>query len=212
MGCNSSAEAKDTSKRPAAVPGRTVVGSWLKTKEDLKEFPLFPEGADKSVLAKYLSEDIWNEYKDKVDEQGVDFRTCVFSGCKNTDSSIGVYAGSHSSYTAFNKLFDQVIQDYHGHAPDAQHVSDMDAETLDAPALPEDEAAMIVSTRIRVGRNLADYPLGPGITNDQRAEIMKKVIQACDTFEGDLKGKFYALDSLTPEENKQLIEDHFLFK
>jgi hypothetical protein len=30
---------------------------------------------------------------------------------------------------------------------------------------------MILSTRIRVGRNLAAYPLGPGITKDQRDEI-----------------------------------------
>ena len=42
----------------------------------------------------------------------------------------------------------------------------MDASKLNAPLLPEDEAKMIVSTRIRVGRNLADFPLGPGITNE----------------------------------------------
>lgn len=42
----------------------------------------------------------------------------------------------------------------------------MDASALNAPALPEADGAMIVSTRIRVGRNLADYPLGPGLTND----------------------------------------------
>jgi len=39
----------------------------------------------------------------------------------------------------------------------------MDYTKLNAPALPADEAAMIKSTRIRVGRNLADYPLGPGL-------------------------------------------------
>lgn len=41
----------------------------------------------------------------------------------------------------------------------------MDGSALNAPLLPEDDAAMIISTRIRVGRNLADIPLGPGITN-----------------------------------------------
>ena len=44
----------------------------------------------------------------------------------------------------------------------------MDAASLDAPPLPEDEAAMIVSTRIRVGRNLEAFPLGPGVTKEQR--------------------------------------------
>jgi hypothetical protein len=42
----------------------------------------------------------------------------------------------------------------------------MESSKLNAPPLPEDEAKLIISTRIRVGRNLADYPLGPGITNE----------------------------------------------
>jgi protein-arginine kinase len=88
----------------------------------------------------------------------------------------------------------------------------MDYKKLKTPALPEDDAKMIKSTRIRVGRNLADYPLGPGLTKEQRKEIETKVVQALTTFEGDLAGKYYALSSLSDEERKQLIADHFLFK
>lgn len=88
----------------------------------------------------------------------------------------------------------------------------MNANDLNAPPLPEDEAAMIVSTRIRVGRNLAAYPLGPGVTKEQRDEIMAKVVEACNKFEGDLAGKFYDLASMSKEDQEQLIADHFLFK
>lgn len=88
----------------------------------------------------------------------------------------------------------------------------MDASALNAPALPEDEAGLIRSTRIRVGRNLKAYPLGPGVTKQQRDEIMEKVVEACGNFEGDLKGKFYSLESLSDDERQQLIDDHFLFK
>jgi len=42
----------------------------------------------------------------------------------------------------------------------------MDASPLKCPALPEDEADMIISTRIRIGRNLEGYPLGPGISKE----------------------------------------------
>jgi hypothetical protein len=42
----------------------------------------------------------------------------------------------------------------------------MDYTKLNTPPLPEDEAAMIKSTRIRVGRNLAGYPLGPGLSKE----------------------------------------------
>jgi creatine kinase len=62
---------------------------------------------------------------------------------------------------------------------------------------------MIVSTRIRVGRNLDGYPLGPALyTPAQRAEIEAKVTQALSKFEGELKGKYYSLDSLSDKDRK----------
>jgi hypothetical protein len=42
----------------------------------------------------------------------------------------------------------------------------MDFTKLNCPPLSNKEAKLIKSTRIRVGRNLADYPLGPGLTKD----------------------------------------------
>ena len=76
----------------------------------------------------------------------------------------------------------------------------MNASELQCPPLPADEQAMIVSTRIRVGRNLEGYPLAPGISNEQRVEIMNRVVEACKTFEGDLAGTFYSLSSLSAKE------------
>jgi protein-arginine kinase len=71
---------------------------------------------------------------------------------------------------------------------------------------------MIKSTRIRVGRNLADFPLGPGLSNEQRMKIMDLVVEACSKFEGDLAGKFYPLAGMKESDRKQLVADHFLFK
>ena len=71
---------------------------------------------------------------------------------------------------------------------------------------------MVNSTRIRVGRNLAEYPLGPGVTKEQRDKIMATVVEAAETFEGDLKGKFYPLKGMSKADQDQLIADHFLFK
>jgi hypothetical protein len=47
----------------------------------------------------------------------------------------------------------------------------MDYTKLVCPPIPEEDAKLIKSTRIRVGRNLANYPLGPGVSKDQRKEI-----------------------------------------
>merc|ERR1711998_512340 len=41
---------------------------------------------------------------------------------------------------------------------------------------------------------------------------MGKVVKACQTFEGDLKGTFYPLEGMSKEDQTQLINDHFLFK
>jgi protein-arginine kinase len=88
----------------------------------------------------------------------------------------------------------------------------MTVEGLQNFDLTDEEHAMIISTRIRVGRNLADFPLGPGVTKEQRLEIMAKVVGAADTFEDDLKGTFYKLDGMDKTTQQQLIDDHFLFK
>ena len=150
--------------------------------------------------------------RDKKDKYGFTFREAIFSGAKNTDSGIGCYAGSHDSYKTFAPFFDKIVEDYHKHGKDAKHVSNMNAKELVAPPLPEDEAGMIVSTRIRVGRNLADFPLGPALSKQQRLDVMNTVVKALDTFEGDLKGKFYSLEGMDKETQTKLIEDHFLFK
>ena len=75
----------------------------------------------------------------------------------------------------------------------------MDHTKLQCPPFEADDAAMIVSTRIRVGRNLAEFPLGPGITNEQRDLIEQKVVEACSQFDGELAGTFYSLKTMTPE-------------
>lgn len=93
------------------------------------------------------------------------------------------------------------------------HQAESPSVKLNAPDFPPEEAALIKSTRIRVGRNLAGFPLGPGLyTSDQRAAVESKVTTALQKFDGELKGKYYSLSSMTEADRKQLIEDHFLFK
>ena len=199
-------------KRPAPEEGITHAGPWVKKVSDITGFPVFPEEYKQSLLSKALNKDVWEKCKGKSDAKGVSFETCILSGVQNVDSGIGCYAGSHDSYTTFAPLFDQVIEMYHKHGKDGKHISNMNASELNCPEFPADEAAMIVSTRIRVGRNLADYPLGPGITNEQRKEVLQRVTKAFESYTGDLAGNFYALTDLTSAQRKQLIEDHFLFK
>ena len=183
----------------AAKAGFVHAGPHLKSVDQLTGPVIFPASC-KSLLSVYLTPEIFNKYKGQKDKAGVPFELMVMSGSQNLDSGIGLYAGSHDSYTTFAELFDPVIEHYHKHGKADKHVSDMDFTKLNCPPFTEDEAAMILSTRIRVGRNLSDYPLGPGVTKEQRLEIMGKVTEACSKFEGELQGKFYPLEGMSPED------------
>jgi hypothetical protein len=188
-----------------------MMGSHLNTPADVTNFPFFPSGTT-SLLSKTLTRELWEQCKDRKDKYGYTFRQAIFSGCKWTNSGIGVYGGSHESFYDFAPFMDKIIQTYHGHGPNDKHISSMDATKLVCPDFPADEDAMINSTRIRVARNLADYPLGTAITREQRLEVEAKVVKALSTFEGELKGKYYSLASMSDAERDSLIADHFLFK
>jgi len=88
----------------------------------------------------------------------------------------------------------------------------MDYTKLNCPPFTAEEKSYILSTRIRVGRNLAEFPLGPGISEDQRNQVESYVTTALAKFTGELKGKYYSLRSMSDADRRQLIEDHFLFK
>lgn len=120
-----------------------------------------------------MSRDDWEKYKDVEGYAGFSFRNAIFSGCKNLDSGIGVYAGGVESYHQFKDFYDKIIEEYHGHKPSDNHPDELnDTTELNAPPFPEEDAKMIRSTRIRVGRNLAGFPLGPAISKEQRNQVV----------------------------------------
>jgi hypothetical protein len=201
-----------SSKDNVSEPKKGAVQSAFESADELVDYNTFFNKDNKSELKKCMTKEIWEEYKDQSCASGVPFKVNIFSGIKNQDSGIGTYAGSADAYSKFHKMFDQVIQNYHGHGPNDSHVSNMTSEGLTNFELSEEDAAMIISTRIRVGRNLDGFPLGPGVTKEQRLKIMETVVEAAGNFDEDLKGEFYPLEGMDETVRKQLIEDHFLFK
>ncbi|RUM64217.1 MAG: arginine kinase [Sulfurospirillum sp.] len=178
--------------------------------EQENDFPNFPPECH-SLLCKYLSKEIFDALKDKQTRYGFRLTDAIHSGVVNIDSGIGVYAGDKESYFTFAALFDPIIQDYHGFDPVDKHVSNLDPDDLDAPN-PDPEGEYILSTRIRVGRNVANLPLGPAISKAQRNRLEKDLSDALMTLKGTLAGTYYPLKGMSEGIRSQLIEDHFLFK
>ncbi|MFK5882047.1 MAG: phosphagen kinase [Sulfurospirillum sp.] len=165
----------------------------------------------KSLMAKYLTKEIFEELKELKTPNGFTLEKAIKSGFDNPESGIGVYAGDIESYTVFGALFDPVIQEYHGFSKKDIHKSNLNPFSLSAPN-PDPKNEYIVSTRIRVGRNLADFPLGPAISKEQRDEVQGIVSSALNSLEGSLSGRYFPLLDMSEEDRLSLVRDHFLFK
>ena len=173
-------------------------------------YPNFSEDC-KSLLCKYLTPEVFELLKDKETLNGFTLEQAINSGVQNIDSGIGVYAGDQESYTVFAALFDPIIEAYHGFGKEDAHKSNLNPDDLNAPN-PDPEGKYIVSTRIRVGRNVEHLPLGPGISKVQRDQVESSVVEGLHTLEGKLAGDYYPLLGMSKKVQDNLIKDHFLFK
>lgn len=174
------------------------------------EYPTELKGS-KSLLAKYLTKEIFEELKNKTTPHGFTLYKAVNSGLKNLDSGIGAYAGDEESYEVFGALFDPIIQEYHGFCKEDKHKSNLNPDDLSA-LNPDTKGEYILSTRIRVGRNVKNIPLGSAISKEQRDEIQSQVSEILTSFTGSLSGRYYPLNNMSEEDKNSLIKDHFLFK
>merc|ERR1712129_203609 len=81
------------------------------------------------------------------------------------------------------------------------------------PADLDPDNKFIISTRVRVARNIVGYPLRGGMSESQTLELEEKVKAILEGFEDkELKGKYYPLKGMKEKVRKQLVDDHFLFK
>jgi len=173
-------------------------------------YPNFPTDCN-SMLCKHLTPEVFEALKDKKTSNGFTLEQAIYSGVQNIDSGIGVYAGDEETYTLFSKLFDPIIQEYHGFNSTDKHKSNLNPNDLNAPN-PDPEGKYIISTRIRVGRNVDNMPLGPAISKEQRNAVESSVVEGLQTLQGELKGEYYPLFGMSKDVQETLIKDHFLFK
>ncbi len=178
--------------------------------ETTDSYPHFPENCH-SLLKKYLTPEIFDKLITVKSKSGFSLTQMIRSGVENPDSSVGVYLGDQDSYTTFALLLDKIINDYHGHKNDARQIGNLKLAELITTDLDPGQH-FIVSTRIRVARNLADIPLGAHIENKQRNQVEKNIAGVLTQLSGELSGKYYSLKNLNEATRQQLIADHFLFK
>lgn len=165
-------------------------------------------------MAKVLTKELYERLRGKETPSGFTVDDCIQTGVDNPGHpyimTVGCVAGDEETYDVFGDLFDPVIEDRHGgYKKTDQHKTDLNAENLKGG--DDLDSNYVISSRVRTGRSIRGFCLPPHCSRGERRAIEKLSVDALASLDGDLKGKYYALKSMTEEEQQQLIDDHFLF-
>ncbi len=145
----------------------------------------------------------------------------INSGIKNPNSQMGAYAMHPSDYDEFSPLFDRLIKDYHGIKNDAQieQLSNWDSSKILCDLASIDKNLNDTSMRVRVARNVNNFPLVGAMTKKQRIEFENIASNAFEALakHKDFSGKYYSLTpnspyAMTKSEYKSRIDKHQMFK
>lgn len=236
-------EAKSTHVPPRQDPPHLFYGSWQNVQATKEEFLTKPPytveingvtiklnhnaagiSEHANCMSKFLTEELYNNLKDRTTCNGVTLDKCIKTGLENaghpTIATVGMVAGDAESYEVFKELFDPVIDNRHGgYAPDAKHPTNLDISQVIEGDI---DADYVISTRVRSGRSIAGIPLPPSCNKAERRKVETMVSGALRNLDGDLAGDYYPLagstsyapkpGGMTHAEEEQLRVDHFLFQ
>lgn len=174
-----------------------------------------------NLTAKHFTEEYFNTLDEK---QQRTLLAIVSSGLRNPDSSMGCYAMNPGDYDEFKPFFAKVLAEYHKTEVGQKHTNNWDLSSVDG--LPDDGKLDLtafqmppVSMRVRVGRNLKDFPLPGAMFQKHRIELESKMCEAFDKLKAmpEYGGAYYSLtpghkDFIDDAKYKQLVADHIMFK
>ncbi|KAK3527007.1 hypothetical protein QTP86_006387 [Hemibagrus guttatus] len=165
-------------------------------------------------MAKVLTKEIYAKLRDKQTPTGFTLDDVIQTGVDNPGHpfimTVGCVAGDEESYEVFKDLFDPVICDRHGgYKATDKHKTDLNFENLKGG--DDLDPNYVLSSRVRTGRSIKGYALPPHNSRAERRAVERLSVEALNSLDGEFKGKYYPLKSMSDAEQEQLIADHFLF-
>jgi creatine kinase len=188
----------------------------------LKKIATIRKEHPNNLMAKHFKDDY---YKSLSPEMAKRLEAIVKSGCDNPDSSMGCYAMHPDDYDLFKPYLDAVIRDYHKIPGEVHHVTDWNLESVKdkLPAGGKLDLTILglgaTSMRVRVGRNLANYPLPGSLNKDKRIALENDMIKVFEKLIADpaYGGTYHSLTqnnkyTIDDKKYQQLVDDHIMFK
>uniref|UniRef100_A0A7S2W6J3 Arginine kinase n=1 Tax=Mucochytrium quahogii TaxID=96639 RepID=A0A7S2W6J3_9STRA len=175
-----------------------------------------------NLMAKHFDFEYFNSLAPELQERLV--KICQ-SGVDNADSGMGCYAMQPEDYDLFKDFLGKVIQDYHKINGEVQHVTNWDLKSVQDKLPPGGVLDLTklglgtTSMRVRVGRNLAAYPLPGAMSKDDRVNLEKDMVSAFKKLMRDPSygGTYYSLTpgteyTISDAKYKDLVKRHIMFK
>lgn len=161
-----------------------------------------------SLVKKHLTQRLHQELKKLRTRHGFTLSRAVASGIKNLDSSIGIYAGDEEFYSLFAPLLDPIISDYH------RNTGGQAASNFTVPDIsnPDPDGRYILSTRIRLARNLKGFSFPCHIPLSERRKLEEKVTASLMALPKELEGRYHAFESSPSSLLSQLEAAKLSFK
>lgn len=116
-----------------------------------------------------MNKELFEKLKDVKSPSGWTIARAINTGVCHPSSFVGCHAGDQESYEIFKELFQPVIEKYHVgfNMETDKHITDLDVDKI-TEDLTEGAKSKIISTRIRVARNLNFFPLNPAASKENR--------------------------------------------
>jgi len=161
----------------------------------------------RSLVKKHLTKELFRQLQDCSTPSGFTLQQAVRSGIENPDSSIGIYAGDEETYRIFAPLLDPIILDYH---QKARHRVEPDFK-LPELTDPDPEGRFILSSRIRLARNLKGFSFPCHMPLRERRELEKRVASAVKALPKDLSGSYHSFEKTDATLLSQLKKGKLVF-
>lgn len=167
------------------------------------------------ILKKVVNKELWAKAKARRTPYGASLWDCLKSGIIMPDSKMGIYACDRESYDVFEDVFQPMILKYFNTTSfhcgkDYGDLSKKECrDKLDLAAVDTDK--LIVSTRVRVARNVDGVAYAAKISPEDRVKVEKQIVDASAKFTGNIKGTYTYMNKLDEATQAQMVENHLLF-
>lgn len=165
-------------------------------------------------MSRCLTKEVYKKYFNVKTSTGYGIDDVIQTGVDNPGHpyimTVGCVAGDEETYEVFADLFDPVIEGrFNGFKKTDMHQTGLNPEKIVGG--DDLDPNYVLSCRVRSGRSIKGLGLPTWCTRAERKEVENIMVKSLDKLDGEFKGNYYPLATMTEAEQDQLIADHFLF-